>query len=116
MISKYKIVLLIIIAVFGLLLNYEKEESLNQSIFPTINNPQLAFIALYKNGQPLFQQSNSWGYPFSYWSKNEFNLNFLIFDLFFYCLIWLIILFIFWFIGGVKRLQERRIKPPKFKF
>ncbi|MCX7778659.1 MAG: hypothetical protein N2259_00175 [Patescibacteria group bacterium] len=115
MISKYKIILLTVITIFGLLLNYEEKIDSRQIIFPSVSNLRLAFIALDRNSQLLFQ-SNSWGYPFPYWSKNEFNLKFLFFDLIFYFSIWLIILFVIWLIGAFRRLQERRIKPPKFKF
>jgi len=112
---KFKIIILSIIIIFGLLLNYEEVDS-SEKIFSTLSNPSLSFISLYKNEISLFEKEISWGYPFPYWSKNKFNLKFLVFNLIFYLILWGIICFILWFIKGVKRMQERRLKPPKFRF
>jgi len=114
---RIKLIILIFITLFGLLLNYEKERGSFLKFFPVIEKPSLAQISLYKNKEKNhFYEKNFWGWPFAYWEKGQFNLKFLIFNLVFYLAVWLIILFVIWFIAGIKRIKERRIKPPKLGF
>jgi hypothetical protein len=105
-----------ILAAVGLLVNYEKigEAFL---FFPAMEKFNFAFIPLAeKTDGNFFAQNKSWGWPFAYWQEGKFEIKPLIFDLIFYIAVWLFVLFVIWFIGGIKRLQERRLKPPKFNF
>lgn len=121
--SRIKIGILIFLVFLGLLINYDKKDLTSNKLFPTIENPCFAFIPLYKkiasennNQNPFFGQNNFWGWPFTYWQNNKLIFKSLVYDLIFYIAIWLIIISILWFIVGVKKLEEKRFKPPKFKF
>lgn len=113
---RIKIIILAGLVIGGLLVNYEKNDEAFL-FFPAAKNPQLGFIPLEKTPESsLFNQQKSWGWPFAYWEQGQFNFKTLIFDLIFYGAIWLLILFIIWFVGGIRRMQKRRLKPPKFDF
>lgn len=112
-----KIIILAFLVVFGLLINYEEEIGSFLKIFPNVKNPSLTFIPLYKNQEGnFFEKENFWGWPFAYWRKGQFNFKSLISNLVFYLILWGIFIFIFWFIRGIKKLQEKKLKPPKFRF
>lgn len=112
-----KIAILFFLIIFGLLLNYEEKNGSFLKIFPQVKNPSLAYISFSKNQKGnFFQTERIWGWPFAYWQKNQFNFKSLFFNLIFYLIVWLIFLFIFWLIKGIKKLQERRLKPPPIKF
>ena len=115
MFLNWKIVILVILAIVGLLINYEKISDGLFGIFPKTENAGIAFIIFSQNHDTkLFQGDKIWGWPFAYWENQQFNLKFLAFDLIFYIFIWLIIIFLIWFLAGMKKMKDRRLKPPKF--
>jgi len=111
----WKVVILIILAIIGLLINYQKISDGFLGIFPKTENVGIAFITFSQNHDTkLFQEDKIWGWPFAYWENYQFNLKFLVFDLIFYTIVWLFIIFFIWFLVGMKKLKDRRLKPPKF--
>lgn len=117
----WRILILIVIVVCGLLINYRQTDE-DVLIFPVMESPGLAFLSLTKevvnndNHQSLFGADKFWGWPFTYWHQGQFELKFLIFNFIFYIILWLLILSIIWFFIGIKKIRERKLKPPKFDF
>lgn len=111
----WKILILIILVILSLLANYQKISEGFLGIFPKTESMGIAFLSLDKNSeQKFFQSDKNWGWPLAYWENQQFNLKFLVFDLVFCVIIWLIIIFFLWFFVGMKKLKDRRLKPPKF--
>ena len=111
----WKIVILVILSIVGLLINYEKISDGLFGIFPKTENLGVAFISFSQNHQAkIFQGDKTWGWPFAYWENHQFNFKFIAFDLIFYIIVWLIIIFLIWFLVGIKKMKDRRLKPPKF--
>jgi len=111
----WKIIILIVLVLFSCLMNYKKISDGFLGIFPVSGKISVAFLSLSKNSeQNFFQSDKIWGWPFGYWENQQFDFKFLVFDLVFCIIVWLIIIFFIWFFVGMKKLKERRLKPPKF--
>lgn len=117
----WRIIILIIIIVCGLLINYKQVDK-EHLMFPTIESPGLAFLSLTKeivdsnDRQSLFGADKFWGWPFAYWYDGHIDIKFLFFNFIFYIILWLFILLIIWFFLGIKKIRKRKLKPPKFDF
>lgn len=130
---KNKLILLGVIIFLGLNVNYQPTSVISDEgkeiIFEKI---RINFIPLYrenKESQFLFLKSEQkkviWGYPFGFWETggferseiNKIHFNFLIYDLIVYLVVWLIILGLFWFIKGIKKMRSRAKEfERKFRF
>jgi hypothetical protein len=113
---KVKIIILFLLLLFGFLINYQEKNGYFLKIFPIVKNPSFAYFTFSKEieKKDLFASENFWGWPFAYYEKKQFNLKAFFLNIIFYLLIWLFFLFVIWFIKGMRKIYQRRFRPPSY--